>query len=77
MRQLTDYSGGPPSTIVRTTRSMLREGNLWIGPSSETRIPEEGPPSTRRDSERRSASAVNSQPVLGIQAAGAPVGVLG
>lgn len=62
MRQLTDYSGGPPSTIVRTTRSMLRDGNLWIGPSSETRIPEEGPPSTRRGSERRSASAVNSQP---------------
>ncbi len=35
MRQLIDYLGGPPSTTVRTTRSMLGGGDLWVGSSSE------------------------------------------
>ena len=60
----------------RTTRSMLRDGNLWIGPSSETRVPEE---TSEYWTGLRAAERVSREltTVLGIQAAGAPVGVLG
>jgi hypothetical protein len=76
MRQLIDYLGGPPSTTVRTTRSMLGGGDLWVGSSSETRIPEEGPPSSTglRATERVSRELTTA---LGKQAARATVGVLG
>ena len=56
---------------------MLGGGDLWVGSSSETRIPEEGPPEYStglRATERVSRELTTA---LGIQAARATVGVLG